>query len=296
MTDWPWKIAGLVLIGVMLLLIGNGALDQEGGWYLGAGLVVMLFAVIGREGGLAAARYRADRRAGTAPGAALENSLSLLAPRPFVRLLLAEPRIWSALLRWALRRPPAAGEFGYARRSILGLLLGVALLSAPVEILVIELLIPWDLVRIILLLAAIDATLWAIGLYASLRVDRHRLDPQGVHVYYGVLAHAYVPYADLAAVDAAPRKAPQGREGLRLAPGERAAYLAVGGRTDCTLRLRAPLAVEGLLRVTPPVMTIHVAADDPAGLVAALDARLAADAEPVLPPAAARDTQTIAAR
>ena len=57
---------------------------------------------------------------------------------------------------------------------------------------------------------------------------------------------------------------------MRVVAEEDAAYLAAGGRTDLTLHLREPIVLHGLLKPTPPVRTLHLAADRPDQLAAEL--------------------------
>jgi hypothetical protein len=145
-------------------------------------------------------------------------------------------------------------------------------MTAPIEIFAYELIIPWEAARWVLLLVTVYSIIWVLGLYASLRVLPYRLEAEGLRVYYGVLADGLVPYSALADAVAARGKAPEGREGVRVA-ADGQLYLAAGGRTDVTLRLRAPVALRGLLKPTPPPTVLHLAADDPPGQVAALRAR-----------------------
>jgi hypothetical protein len=142
------------------------------------------------------------------------------------------------------------------------------------------LLIPWPLVRVLFLLATLYSTLWIIGLYAGMKMYPHRLTAAGLRFYLGLQAGGVVPYTQIAAVEAVRRKSPGGKDGLLTVPAEDAAYLAVGGRTDVTLRLHAPAVIAGLLRPTPPVTVVHLASDDGPVLAQALQARLTAAAPP----------------
>ena len=56
--------------------------------------------------------------------------------------------------------------------------------------------------------------------------------------------------------------------------GEDALYLATGGKTDVTLRLRAPRSMRGFLKETEPASRIHLAVDAPAGFVRELCSRI----------------------
>ena len=278
----------LLLMFALLLLAASGRFDA--GLALGIGLVLELglFLIVLWQIIVVARRYRRNRAAGLDFEAALEDGLARIFPRRLARLVALEPRLWGSLFRWLFRRRPlAAHEFPYTRRSIMGSVIGLVLFSAPVELFVIELLIPWPVVRWILLFIALYSAIWMLGLYAAMKVHPHRLDDTGLRLYNGVMADGTIPYDQIAAITVERHRPPKDGEGLQVAPTERAAYLAIGGRTDVTLRLRAPVVLQGLLTPTPPVLTVHFTADEPERLAAALRARtgLPADDAPAITPA-----------
>ncbi|MDP9374779.1 MAG: hypothetical protein M3Q65_20495, partial [Chloroflexota bacterium] len=209
---------------------------------------------------------------------ALEDGMAALLPRPAARLCALELLLWVCTAMWLFRRgggQPGEGEFSYHGRSPLGTFLWLVLLTAPLELLAWELLIPWAWLRLLLLVAGFYGALWIVGLYASLRVLPHRLEPGGVRLRHGLLADGWVPYDAIADVEPERAQPPGKGEGLRLSPKGTIAYLAVGGRTDLTLTLRTPRALDGFLRPTPLVSAIRLAADEPERLAAALRRRIA---------------------
>lgn len=283
MERWAkWALPVLVLGNIALAV--SGVLEARTALLVGVVAEGLLLLVGGRQIWVAVRRYRQDRAAGLDLEAALEEGLTAFLPRPAARLAALEPRVWVTLARWLARRPVGPDTYPYAKRSVLGALLAVAVLSAPVEIFAFELLIPWPPVRILFLIASLYSVVWLVGLFASMKMYPHRLAADGLRLYQGLLASATVPYTQIAAVEAVRRKSPGGKDGLQAVPAEHAAYLAVGGRSDVTLHLRTPTVIAGLLRPTIPVTTIHLAADDAPAFVQALQARL--DAAPVLPVAA----------
>jgi len=255
-------------------LVATGRVDL--GAVLGVGFVVELglFLIVLWQVIVVWRRYRHHREAGLDPEAALEEGLARIFPRRMARFLALEPRLWSSLFRWVFRRRPLApNEFRYTRRSIMGSVIGLVVFVAPLELFAIELLVPWALVRLLLLFAGLYSALWLLGLYGAMQVRPHRLDAANFRLYNGIMADATIPYSQIAAIIADRRRPPKDGEGLQVAPTERAAYLAIGGRTDITLRLREPVVLHGLLTDTPPVLTIHFNADEPDRLIAALRAR-----------------------
>ena len=129
------------------------------------------------------------------------------------------------------------------------------------------------------LILYVYAIFWILGFYASLAVLPHRLEDASIRLRYGALAEGFVPYEQIESVERMRRNSPKGGEGLQFDPTEGAAYLAVGGKTDLTLNLRAPLTIEGLLRESPPATIVHLAVDEPQKLAEVLRRRLAAEAE-----------------
>ncbi|HEX5502491.1 MAG TPA: hypothetical protein VFW96_07695 [Thermomicrobiales bacterium] len=283
-----WLLPFLVAVAFVLARIAGWG--GRGVALAAAGVEVAVLAFAAWRAGVAVRRYRRDRAAGLDLRAAIEEGLATVLPRPAARFAVQEGRLWLCLARWPRRRGgPGAGEFGYRRRSALGTFLLVALLSAPIEIGAFELLIPWAWARWALLAASLYAVLWLLGLHVSLTVLPHRLEPDGLRLRYGLLAEVFLRYDTIASVAAERRAWPGGGEGLRVLPARRGkdgtdylptALLLCGGKTDLTIRLREPRALDGFLGPTAPVLAIAAAADDPERLAADLTARLAAAPQP----------------
>lgn len=271
-----WLMLALIIAEVVL--VRAGVLDVSTAIGVVVGIELLLLIVAGRQIVVALRRYRRGRAAGLDLRAALEDGFAVLLPRKVARIVALEPLLWACLGKWALRRNRLGqGEFHYHKRSPVGPLLIVVLFTTPVEVLLFELLIPWNWLRWLLLIAAIYALFWAFAFYASLVVLPHRIERAGVRLRYGALADATIPYDAITLVEHRPLRPSGGGDGLRVDRGEEAAYIAVGGRTAVTLQLRAPCTLNGLLSTTSPVKTVHVAADDPEGLTRELNSALIRD-------------------
>jgi len=210
---------------------------------------------------------------------ALETSLSGLMPAKAARLVIMEIRLWGGLHAWMRRLPHGPDEFTYHSRSQMGLVMGVLVLVTPLEIAVLELLIPWPWLRITTLVLALYGVLWVIMLFASLRSLPHRLETQGLRLRYGALAGAFIPYERIADAKVAMAKAPTHGDGLSV--DKDAAFFAIDGETNLVIHLHEPLAVDKVLGETRPVRTIHFATDEPKRMIERLVSRL----EPVEQPA-----------
>lgn len=254
-----------VLVMATIALVVSGVLSTEMALTVGIVLEVSIAVIVVYYVVIAARRYRKDRTAGLEAGSALENGLETFMPRQVARVAALEPRLWYLLVRWLFRRRELrAGEYGYNKRSMMGMLVALVAVSSPVELLLAELLIPWPVVKWGLGIAGVYGVLWLAGVVVSLRVLPHRLERYGLRINYGLLAEGYVPYDNMMAVETAHIKLPQGAgEGLVVPKGTGTAYISVGGRADVTIRLREPMCLKRLLSDTPPVHTIYLAADNP---------------------------------
>ncbi len=271
---WIFPVLVIIEIG----LVQTGSLSLKDALFVVVGVELLLAIVAGRQIVTALRRYRANRAAGFDPWQAVEEGLTVFVPRKVARVISLEPRLWVYLWRWIFRRrPPGPDEFTYRKRSIMGVFLIVAVLTAPGEILLWEILIPWNWLRLVLLVLSLYALLWIFAFYASLSVLPHRLTPEFALLHYGALAEGRIPYSSIDAVEVDQRKVPDGREGLRLSRDKASAYIGVGGKTDVIIHLREPRALAGLLGPTTPVTTVCIAADEPERLARELGVRIEAE-------------------
>ncbi len=172
-----WREAVLVVVGLEALLL-----------VVGVGNILLILR-----------RYRRARREGVDAWAAFEDGLALVLPRAVARLVVNEPRLLAALVRWTFRRTGlASNEFGYHKRSMLCEIMPLLMVAAPMELAVVRLLAhafsPWEWLRWAILVLEIYAILWLLGLYASLVTMPHRLEEKGLCLRYGVFAGGFVPY------------------------------------------------------------------------------------------------------
>src|SRR5262249_21052687 len=198
-----------------IAVIGSGLVDARWAIAVAGVFEIVLVVVAGRQILVAVRRFRAGRAAELDLWRAIEDGLAVVLPRPVARLVALEPCLWSSLAIWLFRRhAPGPDEFSYRKRSIVAALVTILAVTTPVELLLVELLIPWAWLRWILLIAGIYALIWTFAYYASLVVLPHRLAETGLELHYGFLASVTVPYADLEQVELAPRRSPTGTEEL----------------------------------------------------------------------------------
>ncbi|MGA7732467.1 MAG: hypothetical protein WCD37_14505, partial [Chloroflexia bacterium] len=269
-----WALPVLVIANVALL--ASGVLDARAALAVGFALEAAIAVIVVYNLMVGVRRYRRDRAAGLDVERALEEGLEVFVPRRVARLVALEPRLWYYLARWLFRRRDLReGEYGYNKRSMMGALVAMLVVSAPVELLLAELLIPWPVVKWVVGIAAVYGALWLAGVVVSMRVLPHRLEGDGLRINYGVLASGFVAYENIEAVESGRFRLPEGAgEGLVVPRGREVAYIGAGGRADVAIRLREPVRLKRLVTDTGPVRTIYLAADDGAGLAEALRERI----------------------
>lgn len=267
----------VVLVGVICLLVWAHVLDVVVLAILEVLLLVVAFLSIGRMW----RRYRSARAEGIDVWQALEGGLAVMLPRRVARFVALEPRIWFCLFRWVFRRrSPDACTFGYSKGSSVGVFVIAVLFSAPVETLLFELLIPWHWLKVLFLILDIYSLIWLLGFAASLAVLPHRMTVRGIHIYYGIGAHGFLPYATIASVRRQ-RLMVSGRDGCHVDAERQTASISVGGVTTVTLHVRQPVTLRRIFDSTPPIATLHLAVDEPERFVNALERHLAEQQAPL---------------
>lgn len=182
-----------------------------------------------------------------------------------------EVRLYRSLFRWVVRRPelgePGDEPVSYARTVTPVMWLWIA--ASAVEIPVVHLLIPWDGVRVALLVLGVWGLLWMVGLLASLSVYPHLFGTQTLHVRHGASHHLTVPWDAVASVTHTERSVDSSVWTLQPRETQRGVDLqvAVSGLVNVHAQLRAPTRVptaKGELEISE----LSFFADDPREAVA----------------------------
>ncbi|CAN5727107.1 hypothetical protein BH24ACT22_BH24ACT22_20290 [soil metagenome] len=270
-----WLLPVLILAEVALVRLGF--LDLRDAILIVVAVEVLLLVVGGTQMLSAVREYRRNPAAGFDGWRALEGGVSVLLPRLAGRLIVSELRLFYCLIRWTLRQTRLReGEFSYHKRSTLDMFVLMIVLVSPVEVLVIELLLqaflPLLWLRVLILFLEIYAVFWILGFYASRILLPHRFEETGLRLYHGIFAEGFIPYSEIQSVERSRRKPPEWGDGLQTAGDE--AYLAIGGKTDVTLEFGSSRSLQGFLRRTKSVDTVHLAVDEPKAFARALERKL----------------------
>ena len=205
-------------------------------------------------------RYRQERAAGTDPEDAFDAALRAVLPAPVAFVVRNEVRLLVSLVLAVQRRrhgvPPDGVPLGYDRalRPMALVLLGLAV----VELVVIELALPWPTVRLVLLVLGAYTLLFVLGMIAANSVRPHVVTPNQLRLRSGIWADVRIPMDRIATVTTRHREAPN--KTLAVVGDE--LTMGVAGMTNVEVRLAGPTLVDAGRRVHT-VLTVRFAADDP---------------------------------
>lgn len=195
----------------------------------------------------------------------LRRAAALL-PAPMASVVRREVAPLSCLVLLVRRRRhgvrPGVVSFGYAAalRPMSLVLLSVGVL----ELVAVELLVPWHAVRVVLLVVGLYTLMALLGMTAAVVVRPHLVGAGELRLRAGTWADVRVPLDRVAAARARVRTAP-GRPTVV----EQELVIGVLGATDVDVRLTGPTSVR-LGHDSVEVLGLRFAADDPAAAVRAL--------------------------
>ncbi|MCZ2525224.1 hypothetical protein [Streptomyces sp. HB2AG] len=271
-TAARWAVPTVVLVQVVLVWAG----------VIGAGravvvallLEMLLVGVVVTEIALARRAFRDSRGRGADRQEALRRALSAVLPAPVAKVTAVEFGLFRAL--WLrMRRKPDVPEGHEALRygSDIKPLMRVLALLVPLELLVVELIVPWTAVRVVLLVLSVYGAVWLLGFVAALTVHPHTVGGGEIVLRFAHFARVAVPLGLVESVRV------DRRSGHRRTVEVEGGVLAVsvGGSTAVSVRLREPYPVAPAPgRPVQEVREVRFAADDPRGAVGVLTAGPAA--------------------
>jgi hypothetical protein len=180
--------------------------------------------------------------------------------------------IYKSLLRWVLRRPslpPGSTPIGYAQ--MVTPVIALWIFGSAVEIPVVHALVPWDALRIPLLLLGVWGLMWMVGFLAGLRSYPHLLHADALRVRNGPMHDIAIPLAAIAHVTTREKTLPSSMWVLQPESTGGSVHLnvTVSGQVNVHLALRHPLSVT--TRKGPMTITaLSFWADEPRQVAARL--------------------------
>lgn len=256
-----------VVVAIEIALVGSGAVSLGNGLLAVVAIEVLLGVVLVSETAVLARTFRAARRDGTDRGAAAESALRAALPPLAARLLVMEARTFASLARWIVRRrrTPAQAQavtYGRQMRPLLLALLPVSI----VEMVVIELLVPWTLVRVVLLVASAYFCFWLVGLVASMWTRPHWVAPGRLTLNCMTFATLNVPLTNVANV-----------RGVRISGmkhsvevGDGTVTVSIMGSANVEVELDSPVWVTGGRQCS--IHRVRFYADRPQDAIRAIEA------------------------
>ena len=161
--------------------------------------------------------------------------------------VMFELRLYRSLFRWITRRPvvPSADveAVGYSQAVTPIMLLWI--FASAVEMVVVHLLLPWQTVRIILLIISAWGLIWMIGFLASLKVNPHLLSDTTLRVRHGATVDIAVAWDSIATIVYQRRDLPPSIRTMQFRETKSGTDLQVGvsGEVNVHAVLRHPLMV-----------------------------------------------------
>ena len=265
-----WATPVLLVVEVVLVLSGRLSIAAAAA-VLVAVEAALAFAALG-QAVVAVRGYRASRRAGAAPEAAFDASVRAALPGPLAAVVLHEVRLIQSLVLWVRRRehgvPPGAIAIRYGRD---GRALGLMLLAVSVvEMIVVELVVPWPAVRLVLLVLGVYGLLIVLAFIVDEAVRPHVLTNDALRLRVGTWADVTLPLDSVTGV----RRHVRSADGLVAFTADSLA-LATGNQTQLEVDLDQARELRAGRR-SGSARTVRFSADDPAAAAAAIAAAVRA--------------------
>ncbi|HEY3007706.1 MAG TPA: hypothetical protein VGJ63_06505 [Micromonosporaceae bacterium] len=185
--------------------------------------------------------------------------------------------LYRSLFRWVTRRPdvpPGAVAFRYV--GPVAALLWVFICVSAIELMVLHLALPWEVVRLVVDILSAWGLVWMLGLIAGFRVYPHVIADSGLRVRRGVSTHLTLPWDGIAAIVVRERgRAKSGAIQLDRDGTGTVLNVVMAGRTNVDVKLRHPLVVP-LRTGEESVTELRLFADDARRLVSEARGRLTA--------------------
>lgn len=221
-----------------------------------------------------AADYRRHRRSGLERRPALLAAVADTVPAVVRKLTVHEVVLGTSFLRWVARRGPHGVRPGdialpYAAGQTAAMF--AFLFISIVETVALDYLIPWPVLRSVVLVLDLWGVYFVLALHASCVVRPHIIGADGsLRLRYGGLLVVRIPAERIASVRLERRYAGEKRGAV---DADGVAVIAVSSETTVTVELTEPVGYVRVLGKLARAKTFRFYADDPAAAVAALRSR-----------------------
>lgn len=265
-----WAAPSVVLLQVALVWAGALTLTQA--VLVGISLEALLVGVLLADVVLARRAYQASRAEGSDSQRAVDEALRAVLPAPVAKAVGMELGLLRSLWRWVRRKPDIAyGQEPLPYGSEMRPLMWVMVFLTPLEVLAIELLLPWPVVRITLLVLALYGTLWLLGFLGALSSRPHVVGDGALTLRFAHFVSVTVPLSGEVSVSA--KRYSGGRKAVTVKDG--VLTMPVGESTNVVLKLSTPVPVSPKQgAAAEEVNEVRFSSDDPQRAVRLLQSRL----------------------
>ncbi len=200
----------------------------------------------------------------------LDAAFSGLFSNRVARFASSEVRVFGTLLAWAIAKVRRTAPVGhpYDRHQLLIGWVMLFALSAPAEMVLLHVLIPWGPLRWLVLIVEVYGLVWIAAIGISFSFLRHTVSPTEIRIRQGLLADVRVRRDTIRDLRREPTRSLDGRTDIAI-EGD-AVTISMEGRTDLTLELGEPIRVRRLFGFSPAVSRVRFAVDDPDAFLAAV--------------------------
>jgi hypothetical protein len=193
------------------------------------------------------------------------------------RAVRFELGVWRSLYLWVRRRDPGAspGAERYTYVKAVELVYWVFIVVSAIEVPVAHMLVPWEPVKVALLMVGVWGLMWMVGMLAAYKVNTHLVEPAGVRLRNGFAFDTTIPWDVIASVTVRERSR-QGSRAVQIDETETGTtlHVVVSSRTNIDVALHRPATVT-VPRGVQTVTAVRFFADDPRSLVRRIRADLA---------------------
>ncbi|MEJ3651719.1 hypothetical protein WEH80_01765 [Actinomycetes bacterium KLBMP 9759] len=174
---------------------------------------------------------------------------------------------WRSLWNWVLRRRPgvAEGDVAFGYHALMAPLMWVLTGVSVIEVVAVELLLPWPLPRAALLVAGVWSLRVVVAMVAGYVVHPHLVGRAGMRVRYGTVVDVVLPWTAVSGV----RSVLRACDGAAVQVVDGVLHLVVSGQTNVEVALVEPVWVTVPGRGPVEVSAVRLHVDTPGAFVAA---------------------------
>lgn len=209
--------------------------------------------------------FRRNHRDGLGRRTAAKNAARHVIGERLWGFITAEFALIGSIARLIARRPDVPdGARGYTYHRQSAPMMWTMVGLVVIETAVVHLVVPWDIIRLVLLVLSLYSLIWIVGFIAGFMVRPHLMTDSELVIRHGPKKILVIPVADIERIQTK-RRDLSGTRSIRYV-ADSGLHLAQGGQTNLDVTLTKP--INGVPQaVGQPVGRVSFWADDPGDLV-----------------------------